>query len=163
MTFTASTSTITASIALLLATISFTPHHDHFVAVATAQTTGMTNHSNTIGSDDTRYIVKFKYGTLASGAGSPSSGGSYRLQKDDPRLIMVLPDDDAEVMTIDTEEDLLHWQNHEDVEYVERDSKVYPHQLLSPSSLGESTPWGIERVRALDVSDDDVYNQKVCM
>ena len=40
------------------------------------------------------------------------------------------------------------------------DSKVYPHQSLSS---GESIPWGIDKVRALDVSDVNVYNQKVCM
>ena len=131
-----------------------------------------------------RYIVKFKNATDIEDGDVHSNGSEtmfhtqsvtrterhYRLSRDDPHLIMTLPKtlvDTAEVMTIDTEEDLLYWQNHEDVEYVEQDSKVYPHQSLpSPSfslSAGESIPWGIERVKALDVNDDNVSNQKVCM
>ncbi len=149
-----SCSTITASL-LLLATLK--PREYGGVSAQKATISDHNHHRKTSSSDDERrYIVKFRKqqnATLTAGSG-------YRLQKDDPRLIMVLPEDDAEVITIDTEEDLMYWENHEDVEYVEQDSKVYPHQFFLN---GESTPWGIERVGALDVSDDNVYNQKVCM
>jgi len=108
-----------------------------------------------------RYLVKYKKpnknenkNNIHLMGSSPSSAG-YRLQTDDPRLIMELPDDDVEVMTIETEDELRFWEDQDDVEYVEADSKIYLQ--------GESTPWGIETVKALDVSDDRVSNQKVCI
>ena len=153
-------------------------------ATASASTTEHFDATDVTKSIINRYIVKFKNTTDTEFDINYRSGSEtkfhtqstsrtelhYRLSRDDPHLIMTLPEtlvNTAEVITIDTEEDLWYWQNHEDVEYVEQDSKVYPHQSLPLQSVslssGESTPWGIKRVKALDVNDDNVYNQRVCM
>ena len=68
---------------------------------------------------------------------------------------MTLPDDDIEVMSLETEEEIRYWEDHDDVEYVEPDNKVYLY--------AESVPWGITTTKALEVSDDSVSNQKVCI
>ena len=48
-----------------------------------------------------------------------------------------------------------HWEEHDDVEYVERDERIY---LQS-----EKVPWGTITVKALEVSDEHISNQKVCI
>ena len=107
---------------------------------------------NTLENDNEhRYMIKFKH--QQSYERSTSSLRSNR----DPRLIMTLPDDKVEIMTLNTQEEVLFWEQHDGVEYVERDSKVYLQQQL------ETIPWGIEKVKALGVSDDNVSNQKVCI
>merc|ERR1712038_2179736 len=66
-----------------------------------------------------------------------------------------LPDDNVEVITIESEDELQFWEDQDSVEYIEADTKIYLQ--------GESTPWGINTVEALDVSDANVSNQKVCI
>lgn len=96
----------------------------------------------------TRFIVKFK------DHGRFEAFNMLQLQSN-PKHIMALPDDDIEVMSLETEEEIRYWEDQDDVEYVEPDHKIY--------LLAESVPWGIAATKALEVSDDPVSNQKVCI
>ncbi len=110
--------------------------------------------------NDNRFLVKFKHHYQFMAADK-----DRKLQnKSDPRShnrshsqvkIMSLPDDDVEVMILKTKEDVQYWEQRDDVEYVEPDHKVF--------KLGEYIPVGIHQVKALDISDDFVSNQKVCV
>ena len=96
-----------------------------------------------------RWIIGFK-----SGAGFDSI--DRQMQSDaDPRRVMGLPQDRAEVMTLSSEEEVQYWNDREDVAYVEPDYIVRP--------LAETIPYGISAVKALSVNDDKVSNQKVCI
>jgi len=99
--------------------------------------------------DDTKrqFLVKFKDHNRFMAA-------DMELQSD-PHQIMSLPDDDVEVMTFESEEELLHWENREDVEFVEPD-----HMM---ELFAETVPYGINSVKALDVDDSSISNQKVCI
>ena len=77
-----------------------------------------------------------------------------RLQGN-PHLIMSLPADNIEVMTLETEREIQYWEQWKDVQYVEPDHKVYP--------VAESVPWGINAVNALSIGDSSVSNWKVCI
>jgi len=105
--------------------------------------------------EENRYIVKFRKQDERNRTLMGSFSEGYRLQRDDPRLIMELPDDNVEVITIESEDELQFWEDQDSVEYIEADTKIYLQ--------GESTPWGINTVEALDVSDANVSNQKVCI
>ena len=120
----------------------------HYIYVY-ANTDAETN----IAQDDNehRYMIKFKHKNTFQKE-------TYKLQiNGDQRLIMTLPDDNVDVMTLNTTDEVSSWEEHDDVEYVELDSKVYKQQQL------ESIPWGIEKVRAFNVNDDNISNQKVCI
>jgi len=97
--------------------------------------------------DDYRYMIKFKTQNRFLSA--------HRTLKKDSRTIKSLPEDKVVVMTITSIEDLEYWQDRDDVEYVEKDTRVYP--------LAESTPWGINAVKAMSVSDSTIFNQRVCI
>jgi len=97
--------------------------------------------------DDYRYIIKFKTQNRFLSA--------HRTLKKDSRTIKSLPEDKVVVMTITSIEDLEYWQDRDDVEYVEKDTRIYP--------LAESTPWGIDAVKAMSVSDNTISNQRVCI
>ncbi len=97
--------------------------------------------------DENRFLVKFK-------GHSQFMAADMKLQSD-PHQIMSLPDDDVEVMTFASEEELQYWEERDDVEYIEPDHKVY--------RLAENIPYGIKSVKALSVSDGSVSNQKVCI
>lgn len=68
---------------------------------------------------------------------------------------MNLPKENSEVLTIKSMQEVQQWEERDDVEYVERDSKVYLQ--------AETTPYGISMIQALDVTDNFVSNQKVCI
>jgi serine protease len=94
-----------------------------------------------------RYIVKFK-----------DSQNFHMATKEATQIgihIMGLPLENSEVMTLGTIEDVQHYEERDDVEFVERDHKLY---LQS-----ENIPYGIDMVNALEVTDDSVSNQKVCI
>ncbi len=94
-----------------------------------------------------RFIVKFKNkSSFHKAAKSVKKSGIH---------IMGLPRENSEVMTLKTMKDIKEWEERDDVEYVERDHKVYMQ--------AESTPFGIDMVEALEVSDEFVSNQKVCI
>ena len=99
--------------------------------------------------DDTmrQFLVKFKDHDRFMAA-------DMELQSD-PHQIMSIPDDDVEVMTFETEEELLLWEQRDDVEYIEPDHMM---ELFS-----ETVPYGINSVKALSVSDSNVSNRKVCI
>jgi len=105
------------------------------------------NNTGINGNEETRYIIKFKnqYATTKS----------TNQRNPNPRVIMSLPKDRVEVMTLESEQELQFWKNHVDVEYIEADSKIYLY--------AESIPWGISSIEALKVSDEEVSNQKVCI
>ncbi len=109
--------------------------------------------------DENRFLVKFK-------GHDQFMAADMKLQSD-PHQIMSLPDDDVEVMTFASEEELRYWEEREDVEYVEPDHKVYRLGETIPdhkvSWWLETIPDGIKSVKALDVSDGSVSNQKVCI
>lgn len=109
-----------------------------------------------------RYIVKFKSGSqlynqhLAEGAKAPYPQGDE--VNVDTMLLQYgrfLPKANAEVVYLDSEEDVRAYERMKDVEYVQRDTKK--------TLFAEDTPWGIERVAALSVSDEFVSNQKICI
>ena len=100
-----------------------------------------------LGDDENQFLVKFKDHDQFMAA-------DMYLQSD-PHQIMSLPDDDVEVMTFESKEELEYWEQRDDVEYIEPD---YMLNLFS-----ETTPYGINSVKALSVSDTAVSNQKVCV
>lgn len=94
-----------------------------------------------------RFIVKLKSKKAFHKAVESAKKGG--------RHIMTLWRENSEVMTLKTLKDVKEMEEREDVEYVERDTKVYKQ--------AESTPTGIAMVEALEVSDEFVSNQKVCI
>ena len=57
--------------------------------------------------DENRFLVKFK--------GHSQFVAADMMLQSDPHQIMSLPDDDVEVMTFESEEELQNWQEREDV------------------------------------------------
>jgi hypothetical protein len=100
------------------------------------------------GASANRYIVKFKDG----------SNNLNRSRELYPTLES-LPRINAEVMLLDTIEDVHAMEEREDVEYVERDLKRY----LLQTTYTESVPYGVNLVKALDVSDEFSFRKKVCI
>lgn len=101
--------------------------------------------------DTNRFIVKFKDRSRFTGLAV-----RRRSHRPDVKKVMDLPDDNMEVMYFSNKEyGVKYWEQQEDVEYVVPDHKVY--------LFAESVPWGITAVQALEVSDDAVSNQKVCI
>lgn len=95
-----------------------------------------------------RYIIKFKSKkALRAARGRARRAGSH---------IMDLLAENSEVMTLRSMKEVKQWEERDDVEYVEQDHKVYLQQA-------ESVPYGIKMVEALEVSDEFVSNQKVCI
>jgi len=87
-----------------------------------------------------RYIVKFE--------DTPDNLARARRMESralEEQLINILPEDNAEVLKLTTEEEVNEWRNRTDVKYVEKDQRVFLQ--------GESTPYGINMVKALSVSD----------
>jgi subtilisin family serine protease len=123
------------------------------------------------GESITRYIIKFKDHTRFQ--------SSQTKLQNDPSLIMSLPGNNIHVVSIDssdsseTENGIKYWEDHEDVEFVEQDSKIYQYptttdqtnnQLnVQTNNVGEVIPWGINDVKALAVDDSTDSNQKVCI
>jgi len=114
--------------------------------------------------EENRYMVKFKEGRRRRLQGSPATvvddpnpgnDGVFSLASTNDPSIMSLPEDDVEVMILPTEEDVRAMEEHEDVEYVEKDEKVFLN--------AEQTPYGITMTKALSVSDSKVSNRKVCI
>jgi len=97
--------------------------------------------------DDNRYIVTFKKGPRPQSVGARSG---FEVVGD-PIAVF----DYAEVILLRTMEDLKRMEERDDVEDVELDQKVYLE--------AERTPYGIEKVMALDVPDTYVSNRKVCI
>ncbi len=95
-----------------------------------------------------RYIVKFN-----SESGFRSV--SYDAQNDGTH-IMELTMERSEVMTLRTLEDVQRMEERDDVEYVERDHKVY-------LQAEGSSQYGFRMVKASAVSDEFMYNQKICI
>ena len=116
--------------------------------------------------NENRYIVKFV--------------DQAQFEAEDNRLlrtgghqkkIMSLPEDLVQVMELDTDDEVRYWADRDDVEYIERDQKVY---LLEPQLVDgdrnlqlepevESVPWGINAVKAFSISDGLVSNRKICI
>lgn len=71
-----------------------------------------------------------------------------------------LEKDKIEIIHTLSKEEAATWETHQDVEYVERDTKVYPFQN-EPSEQG--TPYGIIKTQAILVPDDHIANRKVCI
>jgi serine protease len=78
---------------------------------------------------------------------------------------MTLPDDDIEVMELDTEEEIRYWQEQDDVEYVEPDGKIYLHESLinqeeeNENEHTEVIPWGVNAIKALNLSNNSMRNK----
>jgi len=98
----------------------------------------------------TRYIVKFKDGHKLKNVIMTKGGGRAG------KFVTTLEKDNAEVMILEGDEDKKIWEDSDDVEFVEEDSKVFPLQ-------SEEVPYGITMVRAAEVDTSKVSNRKVCI
>eukprot|EP00979_Chaetoceros_neogracilis_P000395 scaffold101_cov258-Chaetoceros_neogracile.AAC.1 len=151
-----------------------TPGSEHVSEVVPVEQGGIPDGAT---EDEGRYIVKYKKDSLEylnrlkTAEANEADDGDRRLRKLTKRTLKqaksskaniknFLPKEKAEVIYADTEEEATEWENHNDVEYIERDTKVYMLQTFSDE--GE-IPYGIKQVQALDVSDAFVSNQKVCV
>lgn len=111
-----------------------------------------------------RYIVKFKDGSTELEARMQRAINRDRVEnlRNPPSSEELsfafgsfLPKENAEVLYLDSEEEVKMWEEKDDVEYVELDTKIHLQ--------AEEIPYGITRVQALRVSDSDVSNRKVCI
>jgi len=66
-----------------------------------------------------------------------------------------LPKQNVEIMYFNSEKEKTLFEQSEEVEYIEEDHKFF--------LTAEETPYGINKVQALAVSDDNVSNRKVCI
>lgn len=107
-----------------------------------------------------RYIVRFKNDSSSYTQRMETASLSTSVSMDmtsasgNPGFGSFLPKDHAEVMNLD-EKEAEDWEERDDVEFVELDSKVFLY--------GEEVPYGINKVKALSVRDKDVSNRKVCI
>lgn len=97
--------------------------------------------------NDHRYIIKFD--------SQRSYQGAFTEVNQNGVHVLELPEENSKVVTLEREEDVKYWERHNNVKYVEKDHKVYLHS--------EITPYGIDMVKALDVKDGVVSDQKVCI
>lgn len=72
-----------------------------------------------------------------------------------------LEKDMIEIIQTLSKEEAATWETHQDVLYVERDTKVHPFQ--NEPSDEQGTPYGIIKTQAILVPDDHIANRKVCM
>jgi len=100
------------------------------------------------GASANRYIVKFKEGW-----------NNFDRSRELYPTLESLPSINAQVMQLDTIEAVHAMEEREDVEYVERDLKRH----LLQTTYAESVPYGVNLVRALDVSDELSYRKKICI
>lgn len=100
--------------------------------------------------DSSSYIQRMETASLSTSVSMDISSAS----RNNPGFGSFLPQDYAEVMNLD-EKEAEDWEQREDVEFVELDSKVFLY--------AEEVPYGINKVKALSVLDEDVSNRKVCI
>jgi hypothetical protein len=132
--------------------------------------TTTTRVTTTTPSEDNRYIIKFVNQQTYEAARN-----RVLFNTNNPNHIMSLPEDHAEVVIIDSVDDLADWEDNLDVDYIEPDSRIYLHDNTDTTGTGtgtgtdayvpnaETIPWGINKVQSFQVSDDKISNQKVCI
>jgi serine protease len=128
----------------------FLPQEEHHRLRGSDHSTSIVSQEDirTEPSNEHRFIIKFKDRSRFDTA-------HFSLQSD-PHFIMSLPEDDIEVMNLESEEEIKYWEERDDVDYIEPDQKVFLQ--------AESIPWGITKVKALNISNDgSISNQKVCV
>jgi subtilisin family serine protease len=119
---------------------------------------------STMRSDSARFIVKYKsqvhmqaMHTFALASTKSSSS----------QVVMTFEDSDMEVVTMDDEETIAEYLASGNVDYMEPDPVRFLFDAIpsgpSRELQGEETPYGINMVKALDVSDEFVKNRKVCV
>lgn len=104
---------------------------------------------------NTRYVVKFK-----------SHAAMMRSQKKSSAtpVLMTFDKFDMEVVNIASDDELKEWEEDEDVVKIELDQKRYLLNSIPERKLQEEEiPYGINMVNALDVSDENVSNMRVCI
>eukprot|EP00554_Chaetoceros_debilis_P011612 CAMPEP_0194128020 /NCGR_PEP_ID=MMETSP0150-20130528/60828_1 /TAXON_ID=122233 /ORGANISM="Chaetoceros debilis, Strain MM31A-1" /LENGTH=587 /DNA_ID=CAMNT_0038821975 /DNA_START=32 /DNA_END=1793 /DNA_ORIENTATION=+ len=127
--------------------------------------------TSTTSSEGTRYLVKYKKNssqykanleTARIQAQAKKQGGKFLTGgpsiSADTHLLThgkFLPNQNVEIAYFRSEKEKTLFEERNDVEYIEADHKI--------CLMAESTPYGITKVRALDVSDDNVSNRKVCI
>ena len=104
--------------------------------------------------NEDRYIVKFK--------DKPSSKAGTNDAIQNGNHVLSLPKENSEVMTLQTMTDIQLLEERDDIEYVERDYKVYLYQVEEIENTNEILPYGIDMVHAFNISDEFISNQKVC-
>eukprot|EP00554_Chaetoceros_debilis_P008917 CAMPEP_0194098730 /NCGR_PEP_ID=MMETSP0150-20130528/41_1 /TAXON_ID=122233 /ORGANISM="Chaetoceros debilis, Strain MM31A-1" /LENGTH=716 /DNA_ID=CAMNT_0038784801 /DNA_START=80 /DNA_END=2226 /DNA_ORIENTATION=- len=128
--------------------------------------------TSTASSEGTRYLVKYnnnssKYNARIETAriqaqakkqGGEDLNGAVPSFSADTHLLThgrFLPNQNVEIVYFNSEKEKALFEQSEEVEYIEEDHKIYLN--------GEEIPYGIEKVQALPVSDDNVSNRKVCI
>jgi len=155
------------SLSLMLSSVQTLASCDNSVDDTTGQTPSFQSPQvQSFLANENRYIVKYKPGSKdfqarMQHAIKKQSKGKLRMSASsvDGQLLTAgsfMPKENAEVVYLNSEEEIKQWSEKDDVEYVEHDVKVY---LQSE----ETVPYGINTVHALDVPDTDVSNRKVCI
>jgi len=118
---------------------------------------GSAQNSSAQDSEEHRYIVKYKEGsTLINERMEVAAAEHGNLRGLNTRIdAQFLTLDNAEVLVLSSREEVEAWRQNEEVEYVERDRKRH--------LTAENRPYGINAVKAFDVTDDRVANRKVCI
>jgi len=108
-----------------------------------------------------RYIIKFKDGCThiqekMNAAAAEANLGVSNAKSIDAQYLLK---NNAEVLNLSSEE-VKVWRENEEVDYVEKDCK---RKVLQTRTIYGIAPYGITNVKALDVSDKNVANRKVCI
>jgi len=124
-------------------TMPLPPETDKYLTLINEKPQGVSDEEN-------RYIVVYKNDYSVKMAmqkeGAPQTTITY------------LPKDKAEVKIIDSIEELNKLKERTDVEYIEKDHKIFLQQ-----DSNEKVPYGIDLVQSLNVPDEFVSNRKVCI
>jgi len=127
-----------------------------------------------------RYIIKYKNETsfrrarrrLKSGMDTSTDNANANATG---TPIMEIEKERIQVVTLRTTDEIEEWEALDDVQYVEKDHKVFlsqhshphphphPHRNLQRLPTSQTVPYGIHQVHALAVSDDHIHNRKVCI
>jgi hypothetical protein len=86
-------------------------------------------------------------------------------------LVMNFEGDNIDIVNFENDQDIASYMESGNVEYIEEDPIRYIYEVESKpiterdleEIVGDVVPFGVNMVRALDVSDEFVGNRKVCV